>query len=233
MPAWADPAYREPNFTDPVIQRAIRDALDDVFGDDLVIEFKSRRQWSIRGRPEDFETARHVVETAMADITYARQAADGRWQPDYYRITREAAPSLETYALDRFRPHREARRAFVEDLTAFAQLMPYRTPAQGFLSPRQTLDAGYGDCDSKAVLVAAMMTAVFPSLDPKFVMFPDEAHVMLAVDIPPLPGEYSVPVGTRQYVLLEVAGPGRFAPGDVPDDMRPALREGRAYVLRP
>jgi hypothetical protein len=44
-----------------------------------------------------------------------------------------------------------------------------------------------------------------------FVILPD--HVLVGVATTPGPGEHFVRIGNRYFVLCEVAGPGKWAPG--------------------
>ena len=79
----------------------------------------------------------------------------------------------------------------------------------GFWVPTEVLVNHHGDCDSKAVTFCALWRAFATPMI--LIVLPH--HVLVGVAMPPGPGEQFVRVGNRYYVLCEVAGPGKFAPG--------------------
>lgn len=105
-------------------------------------------------------------------------------------------------------------RARVALALAFFQQIPYRSLGDGrrandFLPGPALLAQNRGDCDSKAVALAAVLRTFVPTRKLAVVTMP--GHAVLGVDLPALPGEQTVQAEARQYVLLEPAGP-RLSP---------------------
>ena len=108
-------------------------------------------------------------------------------------------------------------RQYLGLLLAFYQELGYEVPPDevdgrrtlGLRVPTDVLVWGRGDCDSKAVAFAAMWRR-FPT---RAVMVLVPGHALVGVEVPARPGERTVRVGNRTYVLCEVAGPGKWRPG--------------------
>ena len=102
-------------------------------------------------------------------------------------------------------------------LLAFYQERGYEIPPDeeegrrtlGLRVPTDVLVSGRGDCDSKSVAFAAMWRRLPARL--VFILVP--GHALVGVEAPALPGEETVRVGNRTFVLCEVAGPAKIAPG--------------------
>lgn len=100
---------------------------------------------------------------------------------------------------------------------AFFQELKYEVPPDeeegrrtlGLRVPTDVLVTGRGDCDSKSVAFAAMWRR-FPS---RVVFIGVPGHALVGVEARALPDERTVRVGNRTFVLCEVAGPGKLAPG--------------------
>lgn len=117
---------------------------------------------------------------------------------------------------------REARnyneRQFLGMYLAFFQEIRYEVPPDvvggkhilGLYVPTEVLVNDHGDCDSKSLAFSAMMRSMM-----KAVMVVDlPNHVLVAVETHPGPGQSFVRLGNRYFVLCEVAGPAKLAPGE-------------------
>lgn len=127
----------------------------------------------------------------------------------------------------------DPRRTLIAWMLNFVQSIPYRPldvsggrRGLGFLLPRQVLEQNAGDCDSKMVLMAGLLRAKFPTLPLSLVLVP--GHALLAVDLPPQPGEMSLP---GAGLLLEVAGPAELAPGQVAEHSRLYIQGGQRQII--
>lgn len=90
----------------------------------------------------------------------------------------------------------------------------------GFYPPPRALAEGYGDCDTKAALLAAILgnltdTAIIG------VKVPD--HYLLGIAADPAPGQAWITHEGETYVLVEASGPAVRRPGDVSDQTTYAL----------
>lgn len=79
----------------------------------------------------------------------------------------------------------------------------------GFRVPAAVLAQGGGDCDSKA----AAFCALWRQLPARVLLVLVPEHALVAIEGKPGPGQASIRLGNRYYILCEVAGPGRFPPG--------------------
>lgn len=137
---------------------------------------------------------------------------------DYPALVQWSAPALEACAKAlRWAGAGYGDREYLGLFTAFVQEIRYEVPPDvqggrqtlGFWVPTEVLVNDHGDCDSKAVTFCALWRAfAAPTI---VVVLP--RHVLVGVAMPPGPGEQFVRIGNRYYVLCEVAGPGKFAPG--------------------
>lgn len=116
--------------------------------------------------------------------------------------------------------------------------MAYRAPAAledgretlGFYTPPRALEKGYGDCDTKSALLAA----IFANLgEERIIGVRVPNHYLLAVARQPRDGELSVEYRGEPYVLIEAAGPAQRRPGDVGKQTRLALAEGQEIRIDP
>ena len=100
----------------------------------------------------------------------------------------------------------------------------------GFYTPPRTLEKGYGDCDTKSALLAAVLAGLGEK-DVIGVHVP--GHYLLGVAREPREGEASIEFGGRRYLLLEAAGPAARRPGDVAKATRAALASGQPIRVDP
>ncbi|MBY8967193.1 hypothetical protein KHP57_15925 [Algiphilus sp. NNCM1] len=116
--------------------------------------------------------------------------------------------------------------------------LAYRAPANvdagrqtlGFYTPPRALETGYGDCDTKSALLAAILL----NLGYERVIgvrIPD--HYLLGIAREPRDGEAFVRYQDQTYVLIEASGPAVRRPGDVSDRTRVALSRGESLRIDP
>lgn|GEM_PF-3345156 len=119
---------------------------------------------------------------------------------------------------------------------AFMQTIPYDTlkdreirTQTGFVLPAAAIDINRGDCDTKSVALAATLATLLPRRDVVLVVF--DAHAALAIDLPPVPGDETILVGARRYVLLEPAGPAICPVGQVAKATRAMIERGAIHEI--
>ena len=88
-----------------------------------------------------------------------------------------------------------------------------------------------GDCDSKAVALAAVLRTYTPGR--KFAVVTMPGHAILAVDLPSDPEDWAIRADGRQFVALEVAGPAMAGVGQVGAATARMLKEGREVEIWP
>lgn len=126
-------------------------------------------------------------------------------------------------------------RSYLNLLLSWAQAIPYDTlenritsNGSGFSPPLAILNQNKGDCDSKAVLAAALIRAFLPGNPMKLVLLHD--HALLAISMTPLATDETLMVEGLPYILLDPTGPGQLKLGEVSDSTRQGLAS-RNYIL--
>jgi hypothetical protein len=129
----------------------------------------------------------------------------------------------------------DSRRNRIELAMKFVQDIPYGVPQLdeseryfgGLLTPPEVLLYRYGDCDSKSVLFAGILSYMIDPDDIVFLRCPD--HVLTGISGEPEAGQFFV-VGLedgKKYILAETAGPGRVRWGNPGS----TYRSGKQYRI--
>lgn len=155
---------------------------------------------------------------------------------DIPSVVRRSRAQVEPLAAA-LRELRDTRRLDADALMSTAAAlvqggMEYRSPEPledgrqtlGFYPPARALEKGYGDCDTKSALLAAILA----NLGERRIIgvrVPD--HYLLGVARPPRAGEVHLGFNGDDYVLIEAAGPAQRRPGEVGKQTRLALADGR------
>lgn len=100
----------------------------------------------------------------------------------------------------------------------------------GFYTPPRTMEKGYGDCDTKSALLAAVLAGLG---EEHVIGVHLPGHYLLGVAREPRNGNASVEFGGRHYLLLEASGPAARRPGDVSKATRAALASGQPIRVDP
>lgn len=90
----------------------------------------------------------------------------------------------------------------------------------GFYPPLRALERGYGDCDTKAALLAAILQNL---TDTPIIGVHVPQHYLIGIAQTPRAGQAYLVHEGRTYVLVETAGPGRRRPGDIAETTQAAL----------
>jgi hypothetical protein len=119
----------------------------------------------------------------------------------------------------------------------FFEQIPYvvledkRRRGGDFLPGPALLAQNRGDCDSKAVALAAVLKTLTRTRKLAVVTMP--GHAVLAVDLPARDGDWTVRSGGREYVALEVSGPVMAPIGNVGNITAKYFRDGREIEIWP
>src|SRR3989304_5077706 len=160
-------------------------------------------------------------------------AAINYYAPDYCQnISSKLINVLRENNLDN-RHHR------IEIAMKFAQDIPYGIPDNfekkkftgGAFSIPEILINGYGDCDSKTMLFAGILSYMISSKDIIFVGQKD--HMLAAVKTNPIPGGTYILLEEDKYYIAETAGPGRQAFGEKGRDYKGTSREEPFIFTQP
>lgn len=203
-----------------------RDLREEVarFGDGAEIDIRRASDglhWKVKARdPQALaELNQRIRErVARSKQTYLsrylrRTSGDTRVLVDFAAATRALQGPLRAVAraLGEVPDVPSDERARIALALGFFQEIPYTNledkHRQGgdFLPGPALLAQNRGDCDSKAVALAAVLRTFTRTRKLAVVTMP--GHAILAVEMPAEPGETTIRQGGRQYVALEPAGP--------------------------
>ncbi len=139
---------------------------------------------------------------------------------DYTRLAEHYTEPLRPLARALAALAGEEERAKLALALAFFQTMPYdpltdRDVTNGidFVAPPVLLELNRGDCDSKAVALGAVLHSLLPGRRLIIVILP--RHAIVGIDLPAGGDERTLSWQGRRYVLMETAGPGAFAIGEL------------------
>lgn len=117
----------------------------------------------------------------------------------------------------------------VETAVALVQTgIGYRQPALredgrkilGFYPPLRALEKGYGDCDTKSALLAAVLQNL---TDTQLIGVHVPQHYLIGIAQTPRSNQAYITYQGRRYVLVEAAGPGKRQPGHIAPTTQAAL----------
>lgn len=176
--------------------------------------------------------ARRVRDSVLGELNYVRDPAlGGLLRPDYAGLARAQADLLRPLSKAVVRSARASVRDRVALALAFVQTIPYDAlelrgarGGTGFAVPAELLHLNRGDCDSKATALAAVMRTLVPGVRTAVVLLP--GHAVLAADLPRAPGDRTIALDGRRFVLMEPAGPAVLPLGRVGPDSRRLLDSG-------
>ena len=176
---------------------------------------------------------RKTRESVYRELHYLRDPGlDNILRVDYRGIARTAAPRLKPLAAAIGETAGSGARDRLALALALVQTIPYDrletrdvTEGVGFATPVEMLHLNRGDCDTKATALAALLHTLAPELSVAMVLLP--GHAVLAVDLPPQPGEHSVTLRGRAFVTMEPAGPAVMPLGQLGNDSAQAIAEDK------
>jgi hypothetical protein len=213
-----------------VIERDLRDEVAR-FGNGARINIKHTSdglRWTVEARNQDLDELTRKVEARLkrSKSDYLarhlrRMVGERRIVVDYAAATSALQGPLRAVAraLGDVPDLPNEDRARVALALGFFQEIPYATlddkQRQGgdFLLAPALLAENRGDCDSKAVALAAVLRNFTRFRKLAVVTMP--GHAILGVEMPAAPGDATVRQGGRQYVALETAGPSILPVGKV------------------
>ncbi len=122
-------------------------------------------------------------------------------------------------------------------MSNWIQQIPYqdlsdrqRSSGASYSPPLKLLQENRGDCDSKAVLLAALLRMLLPDVKLAMVYLP--RHAMLAVQLPVTGDDMTVEIEGKEYLLVDATGPASLAPGQIAPQYQIYTRNGQfGYVL--
>lgn len=100
----------------------------------------------------------------------------------------------------------------------------------GFYPPPLALERGYGDCDTKSALLAAILQNL---TDTPIIGVHVPKHYLLGIARAPRAGEAAIEYRGKSFVLIEASGPGQRRPGQVAKLTQTALQMQQGIRVDP
>jgi hypothetical protein len=132
-----------------------------------------------------------------------------------------------------------SKRELVGAFASFVQSMQYRVPSDfrinkegekiltaGAMMPMETLANGWGDCDSKSMLFAALVQSI-GLVDVCFIVM--DEHLFAAVQFRPEQNELSILYKNKDWVLIELTD--SWPIGRIPRDRQNGVSTGNYKVV--
>lgn len=111
-------------------------------------------------------------------------------------------------------------RVYVNLLLSWVQSIPYSvlqdrltSNGSGYSAPMDVLTNNLGDCDSKTVLIAALMRSLLPKMSMVMIFLPN--HALLGANLPHRENERTLELNGLKYLLLEPTGPALMRVGEI------------------
>lgn len=157
--------------------------------------------------------------------TYTDAVGFRRIKPDYQHfIADQTAIMLPiSRALYEVINQNQSNREFADILLSWLQSIPYHAlddrstfNGSGYLPPTEVINNNTGDCDSKTVLAATILRAMYPRLSMAIIYLP--GHALLGATIPHTEQESHIRIDDHDYLLLEPTGPALLKAGEIGAD---------------
>ena len=181
---------------------------------EVVARIKEFHEWL----EEESSTAVDTVEERFFRAHGMRLNGD-TYGVDYETLTRNATEPLEDCFTALRRLDSGSSNELLGLFLTFFQDLRYELPkdvdeqgrtTMGFRVPTAVLVERAGDCDSKS----AAFCALWRQIPARSLVVLVPKHALIAVEGKPGPDQKSIRLGNRTFILCEVAGPGRFPPGE-------------------
>jgi hypothetical protein len=141
--------------------------------------------------------------------------------PDHVRLMQDSLQDLLPVATALHQKlANSASRPSLQYISQWIQQIPYQdlsdrqqSAGASYSPPLKVLQENRGDCDSKTVLLAALMRMLLPDLKLAIIYLPQ--HAMLAVQMPAAADDMTVTIEGKEYLLVDPTGPALLAPGQI------------------
>jgi hypothetical protein len=182
----------------------------------------------------ELRTARNQAMDDYVTSKFYSKIDDTHIMPDHKRIAQRYVGAMAPLAaaLKNSFAGSNDQRDLINYTMHFWQSIPYdelenryTSNGAGFETPYGILADNKGDCDSKAVALAATLRSLYPSLRLTMVYVPD--HAFIGIALPQGPHDYALRLGDGTFVLADPTGPAFMNMGQVADHALQALNSGQ------
>ncbi|GAC31801.1 hypothetical protein GPLA_0885 [Paraglaciecola polaris LMG 21857] len=214
-------------------------------GQSLQIKVNSRSQQAAKKYQQQLLEAKdNAFEQYLSDNYYSHFSdylGQQGIKPDHLRYISENQAVLKPFAQAMYLEASESgdMRAFLNLLLSWLQSIPYddlenrlSSNGAGFSPPLALLSNNRGDCDSKSVLMASVIRALFPQIELVMLYLPN--HALLGIAIPLVDDEQGLQIAGEPYVLMEPTGPALMSLNETASSSQRAIDTGMySYEIIP
>jgi hypothetical protein len=141
--------------------------------------------------------------------------------PDHARLMQDSLPDLLPVATALHQKlANTASRVSLDYISQWIQQIPYQdlsdrqqSAGASYSPPLKLLQENRGDCDSKTVLLAAMLRMLLPDVKLAIIYLPQ--HALLAVQLPASADDMTVSIDGKDYLLVDPIGPALLPAGQI------------------
>lgn len=170
----------------------------------------------LEAKQQASQIQKDTIEQFLADnyyIKYTDSFGQTGIKPDHVRFTMESIPLFDSVAQKLYEKFKATpTRHIINYMLSFVQSIPYNTlenriesHGAGYSPPNRLLYENQGDCDSKSVLMAALLRSIFSKMGVVIIYLPD--HALVGFQIPYQKTDDYVKINGNYYVLAEPTGP--------------------------
>lgn len=197
----------------------------------ISVSIRSRHPKSIPKWQKQFQQLQRSSFTQyLADnyyIEFENAMGETGIKPDHVKFARQSqdllAPLIASFR--QLSENSPDRRKTIELVLSWVQSIPYdlledrlNSNGSGFSPPNKLLADNKGDCDSKAVLTAALLHGLYPDMPMVFIFLPE--HALLGVSLKHKKEESVFMHDQIAYFYLEPTGPALFELGQISDQSK-------------
>ncbi|MDN4504106.1 hypothetical protein QX776_16965 [Alteromonadaceae bacterium BrNp21-10] len=205
--------------------------------DQLSISIRSRQQLHIDKWRQILEDAKQQsYQQYLAEnfyVEFTNNLGVTGIKPDHVKFARMSDEFL-TPLVAEFKSilgEQASVRDTVSLILSWVQSIPYDTLEQritsngsGYAPPSRLIDDNKGDCDSKTVLMAALLKAFYPYVDMVYIFLPE--HALMGISIPNMRQDKVFEFDDLEFIYIEPTGPALIELGQADERSLQAVANG-------
>jgi hypothetical protein len=213
----------------------------DAVGDTIAYAARGQSDAAVQDALAQLQSRSDDLENEYLARYYFVKDTTGKYvMPDHLRIARDyVAPLRSVGRALAEQSGARTQRQMIDTVLNFVQSIPYDTledrttsNGAGFVTPFGLLAGNRGDCDSKSVLMLALLRGLYPQL-PLIMVYTHE-HAFVGIKTEAQSGDRIIRIQNRVYVLAEPAGPGLLPLGQLGHESRADLdRDYFSHIAMP
>ncbi|WP_416307961.1 hypothetical protein [Neptunicella sp. SCSIO 80796] len=203
-------------------------------GDNISLSIRSRHPDNIPKWQQQFQQIqRDSFNQYLADnyyIEFENALRQTGVKPDHVKFAQQSQELLKPLveSFNKLSGDKPDKRKTIELVLSWVQSIPYdlledrlNSNGSGYSPPNKLIADNKGDCDSKAVLTAALLHGLFPDMPIVYIFLPE--HALLGISIKHTKEESVFMYDGKDYFYLEPTGPALFEIGEISAESQRAI----------